>query len=190
MRFERRRGALAKALLVAAIALGFFGCASSDRPNFSGTWELDVARSNFGPVPGPSKSTQVIEHQEPHLRLTADSEGFMGETHVELEMITDGSETEQTVDGRPRKMQTYWDGAALVTEWEVANPGQARFAMVDRRTLSQDGETMTVKRQLRSNGADWEQTAVFTRKRMESTAPAGSGGPKEPQEMVARGTRR
>lgn len=177
MRQSVRRDVTVKAVLLAALALCTVGC-QANHPNFSGTWELDVARSDFGPVPGPSQSTQVIEHEEPHLRLTADSEGFMGETHVELEMVTDGSETVQTVEGRPRKMQTYWDGVVLVTEWEVANPGQARLQMVDRRTLSDDGETMTVQRQVRSNGADWEQTAVFARKRAEGAAAAAGGSPK------------
>ena len=163
------------ALLLAVFVLSGFGCSQVERPDFSGTWELDAAQSNFGPVPGPSQSTQVIEHQEPLLRLTADSEGFMGDTHVELEMVTDGSETMQTVDGRPRKLQTYWEGAVLVTAWEIANPGRARFEMVDRRSLSTDGQTMTVERQMHSNGADWQQKAVFVRKASGQAAPAADG---------------
>lgn len=152
------------ARLLLAVALASTGCAQPERPNFSGLWELDASQSDFGPVPGPSQSTQVIEHQEPVVRLTADSVGFMGEDHVEFEFRTDGSEAVQTVAGRARKTQSYWDDRVLVTEWEIDNPGQPRFEMVDRRSLSEDGQTMIVDRQVQSNWAEWEQKAVYVRR--------------------------
>jgi hypothetical protein len=152
------------------------GCSSVDRPNFSGSWKLDPAQSNFGPVPGPSESTQVIEHNEPLLRLTAESEGFMGANSVEFEFVTDGSEKPQSVDGRSRETQTYWDESVLVTEWVIDNPGQPQFEMVDRRSLSADGQTMTVDRHVRSNWAEWEQKAVYVRVPRPQDAPAPGGG--------------
>ncbi len=152
------------AALLLMITVAAAGCNQVERPDFSGHWELDVSQSDFGPVPGPSQSTQVIEHEEPILRLTSDSVGFMGEDHVEFEFHTDGSEAIQTVEGRARKTQSYWDDQVLITEWEIDNPGQPRFEMVDRRSLSEDGQTMTVDRQVHSNWADWEQKAVYVRK--------------------------
>jgi hypothetical protein len=150
--------------LLAVVLLAGSGCSQVARPDFSGRWELDVSQSDFGPVPGPSQSTQVIEHQDPVLRLTADSVGFMGEDHAEFEFQTDGSDAIQTVEGRARKTQSYWEDAVLITEWEVENPGQPRFEMIDRRSLSEDGQTMVVDRLVRSSWDEWEQKAVYTRK--------------------------
>lgn len=149
-------------LLLAAVA--GTGCSQTERPDFSGSWELDASQSDFGPVPGPTQSTQIIEHQEPLLRLTADSAGFMGADHVEFEFHTDGTETVQTIEGRPRKTQSYWEDKVLVTKWEIDNPGQPLFEMVDRRSLSEDGRTMIVNRQVYSKWAEWEQKAVYVRK--------------------------
>jgi hypothetical protein len=163
-------------MLLALVALLLaVGCNRADRPNFSGSWELDVAQSNFGPMPGPTQSTQVIEHNEPLLRLTADSAGFMGESHVVFEFVTDGSEKVQTVENKPRKTHTYWDDAVLVTEWEIDNAGQPRFQMVERRSLSADGRTLTLHRRVDSAWAKWEQTAVFVRKTSEPSARALGG---------------
>jgi hypothetical protein len=161
-RFRLRLGLGALPLFVVLLACS--GCSHVQHPDFSGRWELDVGQSDFGPVPGPSQSTQVIEHQEPVLRLTADSVGFMGEDHAEFEFHTDGSEAIQTVEGRARKTQSYWEDAVLITKWEVENPGQPRFEMLDRRSLSEDGQTMVVNRLVVSNWDQWEQKAVFTRK--------------------------
>jgi hypothetical protein len=167
---------LASCTAIAFLLFATSGCISGARPNFSGSWELDTAHSDFGPEPGPSKSTQVIEHQEPVLRLTADSEGFMGENHLDCKFVTDGSEQTQTVEGKPRRTRTYWEGSVLVTEWKVDNPGPPGLEMVERRSLSADGQTMTVQRQVHSSWADWEQKAVFVRRSSEQNAPAASGG--------------
>lgn len=164
------------ALLLPIVILLASNCTQPGHPDFSGAWELDAAQSNFGPVTGPSQSTQVIEHQEPLLRVTSDSEGFMGDNHVEFEFATDGSEKIQTIDGRPRKTQSYWQGVVLVTEWEIDNPGQPRFEMLDRRQLSPDGQTMTVDRKVVSNWAEWEQKAVYVRKPSGQAAPGAGGG--------------
>jgi hypothetical protein len=177
-RFDYRPGARLSmsALVLLALIFAGMGCSHADRPDFSGSWQLDAAQSDFGPEPGPSQSTQIIEHNEPVLRVTADSEGFMGQNHVELEFVTDGSEKIQTVDGKPRKTRTHWDEGVLVTEWGIDNPGPPRFEMVERRSLSADGQTMTVKRQVRSNWADWEEKAVFVRRPSEQGARSSSGG--------------
>jgi hypothetical protein len=146
-------------------ALGIWsGCSQAERPDFSGSWELDAAQSDFGPEPGPAQSTQTIDHKEPVLRLQVDSQGFMGESHVEFEFVTDGSEKVQQVEGKSRKTRTYWEEAVLVTEWEIDNPAPPQFEMVERRSLSPDGRTMTVRREVHSNWADWEQKAVFVRR--------------------------
>ena len=52
-----------KKLVLAAACFAFAATAQNSKPNFSGTWELDTAKSDFGPLPAPEKQTRVIEHQ-------------------------------------------------------------------------------------------------------------------------------
>lgn len=155
--------------------LPWSACSRAPRPDFSGAWELDVARSNFGPVPGPSKATHVIEHHEPLLKLTTDSDGFMGENHAQFEFVTDGSEKIQTIDGKQRMTHTHWDGVVLVTEWKIDSPGQPAMSMTDRRSLSADRQTLTVDRKVVTSWTEWTQKAVFVRKTPDKTEAKANG---------------
>ena len=44
--------------------------AQDAKPNFAGTWSLDVAKSDFGPMPAPESIVHVIEHNEPNIKIT------------------------------------------------------------------------------------------------------------------------
>lgn len=48
--------ALLTAFLIAPI------CRGQQNPDFSGTWKLDVAHSDYGDLQGPSSRTDIIEH--------------------------------------------------------------------------------------------------------------------------------
>lgn len=61
---RRAFGAAIATLLVTA-SIGAQGT-----PNFSGTWSLDVAKSDFGPAPPPESVVMVIDHKEPTIKST------------------------------------------------------------------------------------------------------------------------
>ena len=50
-----------KASLVCFAAVAFAASLAA-KPNFSGTWTLNVSKSDFGMLPGPTSRTDVIEH--------------------------------------------------------------------------------------------------------------------------------
>src|SRR4029079_14018283 len=41
------------------------------KPNFSGTWNLDVAKSDFGPSTAPESMTMTIVHKDPSIKATS-----------------------------------------------------------------------------------------------------------------------
>ena len=49
-------------LIIAGLASMAF---AADKPNFSGDWKLNAAKSNFGPIPPPTSYTRKIAHAEP-----------------------------------------------------------------------------------------------------------------------------
>ncbi len=49
--------------------------AGGAKPNYSGTWKLNAAKSDFGPIPGPDSRTDVIEHNDPALKVSTSQDG-------------------------------------------------------------------------------------------------------------------
>jgi hypothetical protein len=45
-------------------------------PNFSGSWTMNAAKSDFGPMPAPIRASSKIEHQDP------DDQGQVGGQHA------------------------------------------------------------------------------------------------------------
>src|SRR5690349_11710061 len=63
------------------------------KPNFSGTWNLDVAHSDFGPSPAPESMTLTIVHKDPSLKVSSTQKsGDMGEVKNERNITTDGKD--------------------------------------------------------------------------------------------------
>lgn len=109
------------------------------RPNFSGTWKLNLGKSNL---------------VQPHARRDV----FCKIKHVErrLEMVRQGDTYHFIIDGKVHvafrgalvpdrdllMAKTYWDGETLVIETsQEIGPGGTRW--VSRYTLSEDGNSLT-----------------------------------------------
>ena len=57
-------------VLAAAIALAASAAVAQQKPNFSGNWKINQAKSNFGDVPAPDTFTRKIVHAEPSMPST------------------------------------------------------------------------------------------------------------------------
>src|SRR5262245_37891701 len=120
------------------------------KPNYSGTWKL--------------QSTQVteilkIEHREPKIHIIYDIEDDQGKRTLDLNVMTDGKEQRQEVQGLPATLIARWEGDALIFEIQR----QAPFGLVHvRRTmrLSKDGKVITADRTNFSPNGD--ETARLT----------------------------
>lgn len=120
-------------LLTLGLAIGL---SAQSKPNFTGTWKLNVAKSNLGGAPIDSL-TVVVDHKEPVFTYTAKA-------------IVNGQEFDETAtvqtDGTPGKdaqganIVCHWDGAVLVTEGTAAD-GTALYQ--SRMSLSAEGKTVT-----------------------------------------------
>ena len=48
-------------------------------PNFTGKWSIDIAKSDFGPMPPPESVVHVIDHKEPNIKVVTTQKGAQGE---------------------------------------------------------------------------------------------------------------
>jgi len=129
--FTRRRVALVAAL---AAATALVAIAQSDKPDFSGKWELDKERSE-----GPADPVEeIIEHDGSKLVVTATSADGR---QFAVRLSTDGEENLNIVRGREMTARTTWESGKLVT---VVRDAQG-MQFIEVRSLSEGGKVQTTE---------------------------------------------
>ena len=70
------------------------------KPNFSGDWKLNSAKSTFGEMPAPDSMTYKIAHADPKLTTASKQSSQMGDFEMNATYTTDGKEcTNQGFEG-------------------------------------------------------------------------------------------
>jgi hypothetical protein len=136
-------------LPVVFFALSFAFAQTPNKPNFSGKWKLNTAKSDFGGGPALPDLAVEVRHKDPEMLLTQTVQG----QSLEFKLGTDGKEySNETPDGT-MKTTMRWDGDALAVVSDYA--GNATFK--DRWWIEDKGRTMRLTRHISgANGeADW-----------------------------------
>lgn len=150
-------------LLLAVAVLGALLCPAQDaKPNFTGKWVLDIPKSEFGVLPAPASRSDVIDHQDPKLKLTVTTKGPQGERTTELNYTTDGQENTNTVGGREIKSRARWDGKRLITEAKLEVQGNS-IELKDVWELGEEGKILTLSRELKSPQGETSQKLIFNK---------------------------
>jgi hypothetical protein len=126
--------------LLAALAL------AQPRPNFSGSWKQDNAKSSFGGLAAPISVSDIIAHKEPDIHLTQTVVGPQGDSVTsEHDYATDGREQTGKSRNYTEKNSVKWEGNSLVFESKRDYSGR-EVIIRERWTLSSDGKTLTKER--------------------------------------------
>lgn len=152
------------AVMVFAL-LGLFGTAFAvaATPDFSGTWRLDPARSDYGSRPKPRGRTEWIAH---HKGVLADSSVTVRDTGDTLAFAvryyTDGREATNTVMGQPVRTASSWQGKVLRLE------SHAKLLILDMVVIEQwelitGGRELVMTRESRLPMGTTKQRLVFVR---------------------------
>ena len=128
------------------------------KPNFSGEWKINVAKSNFGPLPPPSVMNRSITHTEPALTIIEEQQSTMGDQKTTRKYVTDGSEMTFEVQGAVVASAASWKDSALVF---VSRVDAAGITFTDSMTLSADGKALTSVVHITSAQGDADITIVF-----------------------------
>jgi hypothetical protein len=132
------------------------------KPNFTGTWKLNVEKSDFGPTPAPQSMVDKVDHQESSLKIISTRVDGGTESTANLSLTTDGKEGTNTVHGSEVRSKLKWDGAALLIDSSISVDGNA-LSLKDKWTLSQDGKTLTILRHYA--GPEGEANATYVLER-------------------------
>ena len=159
-----------KASLVCFAAVAFAASLAA-KPNFSGTWTLNVSKSDFGMLPGPTSRTDVIEHNDPVLKDTVKQETQQGPQNVTLNYTTDGKEATNEQGPMTVKSNLSWDGDNLVVDSKTSLQGND-VTIKQVWTLSADGKTLTINAHLAAAAlGETDQKFVFEKGGAGSAAP-------------------
>ena len=161
--FEKQDGSATTASVApAAPALSVTPAAklsTGPKPNFSGTWKLNVAKSDFGVLPGPETRTDIIEHNDPSLKVSVKEDGPQGKRDYTLIMTTDGTENVNN-PGIEIKSTSTVEGSTLVMNRKLKFQ-ENDIAIKEVWSLSEDGKTLTNNAHLASAMGETDQKYVY-----------------------------
>jgi len=167
-----------KAILTSVAALAL-ATSLAAKPNFSGTWTLNVSKSDFGMLPGPTSRTDVIEHNDPVLKDTVTQETQQGPQNATLSFTTDGKEATNEQGPMTVTSTLSWDGDSLVVNSKTSVQGND-ITIKQVWTLSADGKTLTQNAHLAAAAlGETDQKLVFEKSSgggAPATATASTGG--------------
>ena len=149
---------LKTSLLLAALA----GMAlAADKPNFSGDWKLNIAKSTMGPIPAPTTYTRKVTHAEPSITIEDTQTGSpLGDQHDTRTYTTDGKEISYQAQGADVKSAATWDGDALQIDSKASIQGMD-LVIKDKVTLGDDGKTLSDTVHITTPMGDLDLVLVF-----------------------------
>ncbi len=157
--FERQ-GAAATPTATASAAPTPAPAANGPRPNLSGTWKLNVAKSDFGPFPAPVSRIDNVEENAPVITVKTVQEDERGKHDLNLKFTTDGKEAVNSIMGREVKGTATWEGNNLVVLSKlVMDQGEVTIKSV--YGLTPDGKTMNVNSHIESPMGEVDQKMVM-----------------------------
>jgi hypothetical protein len=148
-------------LLVSFLAIAVLaGSQATAKPNFTGEWSMNAAKSDFGALPPPTTLTRSIKHEEPSLLIDEHQIGALGEQSAIRKYVTDGTPTTFEMQGTTVPSSAKWVNNELLVVSTVEALG---LSFNDRMTLSPDGKMLTSVVRVSSPQGDIEMTVVFDR---------------------------
>jgi hypothetical protein len=153
------------------MALPLFSVFSQQKPDLSGTWKLNVPKSDFGVLPGPTSRTDVITYKEPSITDHVTTEGDQGKQDYTVSYSTDGKETANTFGQLAAKSTAKWEGNNLVINSKVKF-NDTDVDVVSTWVLSADGKTLTVSAHISSTMGETDQKLTYEKQDVVAAPPA------------------
>jgi hypothetical protein len=129
-------------------------------PNFSGEWKLNLAKSDFGPMPPPNSRVDKITHEGVNLNVVSKQSRDQGDFTTESKYTTDGKECVNEIRGNPFKSTLKWEGDTLAVQTK-GKFGENEFTVLSKWALSEDGKTITINQHFSSSMGEGDSKIVL-----------------------------
>lgn len=131
------------------------------KPDFTGTWKFNAERSSLQ-IPAPDSTTFMVEHREPHFRMSRTHVVGGSSDTFSIELVTDGSEVVQDRGDLQICARLYWEGETLVFE-SILTRDEGQATNVVRYSLAEHGETFVAEERFSSERQSYENLWVLDR---------------------------
>lgn len=133
------------------------------KPNFTGTWNVDLQKSDFGGLETPQSARYLIRQLGSKIEMQ-----YELDSHVtRVDVTPDGEEhVLETGPDNENLARVYWSGSVLVFEGRVRPMPSSNALPVkwtSRWSLSSDKKVLTIERHLSSDKATADQKVVFNK---------------------------
>jgi hypothetical protein len=133
--------------------------ASSKKPDLSGRWELDGAKSQLRPTKWNNLAL-TVEHKEPTMKIVVTLKYPQGPDYsYQIPLTTDGRPASVDMGKNTRLYRSTWIGSKLLIKWNEDGDRTETWS------LSPDGRTMTIvgSAKLTNGGAEsWKYVMTRT----------------------------
>lgn len=133
---------------------------AAGKPDFSGSWKMDAAKSEFGPVPGPEKLSRTIVHKDPEMSVKSTQSGPQGEVTSEMKYKTDGSPSVNKMRNAEVTSTVAWAGDKLTVKYKREMQG-GEISFAETWALSADGKVLTVTNAIEAPQGSFEMKYHF-----------------------------
>jgi hypothetical protein len=155
------------------IALPLVSAFAQQKTDFSGTWKLNVGKSDYGALPGPNSRTDVITQKDPAITDHVTSEGQQGKLDYTANYSSDGKETSNTVGEYVLKSTSKWEGNNLAVKTRL-KVNDTDVDVLATWMLAADGKTLTIAVHITSAMGETDQKLIFEKQEGDMAAPAKS----------------
>ncbi|MGJ5818012.1 hypothetical protein [Paludibaculum fermentans] len=146
--------------LALAVALASPAAFSADKPNLTGTWVLNVKKSDFGQSPGPDKFERKIVHNDPELKMTT-KQNFQSQERVnDVVYVIDGAAHTVKSGQAEAQITATWKGKDLEVK-SVRNVQGNEIVAVETWTLGEDGKTLSTVSHIKAPMGELELKFFF-----------------------------
>jgi hypothetical protein len=119
----------------------------------TGTWELDVAQSEFGPMPRPSAMTRRLQVTRESLDMAIAQTTPQGEVTGTFRCAIGGATCRNAQGPSQTTGSARWERGVLVVTTTLSRLLGPDLTTVDRYLTTEDARTLTMERTFESGGA-------------------------------------
>ncbi len=153
------------------VPLLFSGLAISQKPptpgelpktDFSGRWRMAKDKSDFHGFAMPGIVIRKVDQHGPTLNVHTIQTSGEKTTTNDATYFTDGSITNNVINGRDAQSKCYWDGSVLVVRTSMKTAKGLDELVTDRWELSEDKQELTIasRVQTEKGGIDMKMVSV------------------------------
>ena len=149
--------------------VGLAGVAQSPataKPNFAGTWKLNLQKSDMGQM-APNSETDVVAQTDSDIKVTIASDSQMGNMNYTYAAKLDGSETPVAADAMPAdspfkilSSKAEWQGASLVVT-QITSFQDSKGTLISTYSISDDGKVLTKTTHVKFDMGEFDAKAVY-----------------------------